>query len=79
MTLLDIAPMPEEWYRRHAPKVQDTIDTIAAPVNQFTDTVNNVGGNHTSAFWTIIVALISLAVCLFVAYNYRKKEALAQA
>ena len=79
MNLLDIAPMPEEWYHRCIPKVQDTIDTIAAPVDQFTDTVNNVSGNSTSAIWTIVVALLSLAICLFMAYTYRRKQALVQA
>jgi predicted PurR-regulated permease PerM len=72
MILLDIAPIPEEWYERHRPKVQDTIDTLAAPVDQFADTVNTVGGDSHSAIWTIVVALLSLAICLFMAYFYRQ-------
>ena len=74
MTLLDIAPMPEEWYRGQPPKLQDTIDTLAAPVQQFSDTVNNTSGDTPTTIWTIVVALLSLAICILMVYTYRKKQ-----
>ena len=79
MTLLDIAPMPEEWYHRHEPKIQDTIDTLAAPVQQFSDTVNNTSGNTTTSIWTVVVALLSLAICILMVYTYRKRQLSPQA
>ena len=74
MTLLDIAPMPEEWYRGRPPKLQDTIDTLAAPVQQFSDTVNNTSGDTPTTIWTIVVALLSLAICILMVYTYRKRQ-----
>ncbi|MCR5159041.1 MAG: hypothetical protein K6D37_07970 [Prevotella sp.] len=74
MTLLDIAPISDDWYVRHAPKVRDTIDTVAAPVQQFSDTVNNPSGDTPTTIWTIVVALLSLAVCILMVYTYRKKQ-----
>ena len=66
--------MPEEWYRGRPPKLQDTIDTLAAPVQQFSDTVNNTSGDTPTTIWTIVVALLSLAICILMVYTYRKRQ-----
>lgn len=74
MTLLDVVPLPEEWYHGNGPKVQDTIDTIAAPVQQFSDSVNNTSGDTPTTIWTIVVAVLSLAICILMVYTYRKRQ-----
>ena len=73
MILLDIAPLPP----RLTGEIYDTIDTVAAPLDQLSGAPTSSGDSATT-IWTFIVALLSLAICILFVYNIRRQR-LAQA
>lgn len=72
MFLLDIAPWPDERVHR---RIYDTIDTIAAPVNQFADPATSSGNGTATVLWSILTALATLVICLLMVRMYRRRQA----
>lgn len=68
MILLDIIADPS-WYRN---RTHDTIDTIAAPVQDIVDTSSSASGSSTT-IWTVVITILSLAICLLMAFYYRQR------
>ena len=73
--LLDIAPWPRSG---NTPRIRevlgDTIDTIAAPVQQVTDSAAPGGHNNLGIILVaILAALIALGICIFMVRASRKR------
>ena len=78
---LDIAPLPDDYYRRHFPKViEDTIDTVYGFGQDITEGVSNSGGSKLPfILGAILAALVALGICIFILRQWRRKGELSPA
>lgn len=78
-TLLDIAPLPDDYYHRPVPPiVRDTLDSVVGTGQQIVDNVQNTGmsiGGKVAIIAAILAALAALAICIFFVAAYRRRMA----
>ena len=71
--LSDIAPYPRDWDRPPV-VIRDTVDTVVAAGQQFSDSVQG-GGSHSLPYILggILAALVALGFLIFMVRLYRQR------